>query len=70
MGGAGAAPVQSEPGPAEAGYQSDEEDTANPMSYDEKRQVGGSMNFIPFSRDSNSISINVRQSVCKFLINM
>ena len=25
----------------EAGYQSDEEDTAVPMSYDEKRQVSG-----------------------------
>merc|ERR1719270_145047 len=45
--GAGAAPVQSEPAPAEAGYQSDEEDTANPMSYDEKRQLSLDINKLP-----------------------
>ena len=37
-----AAAAASGPAPAvEAGYQSDEEDTAVPMSYDEKRQVSG-----------------------------
>jgi len=47
VGGAAPAPVQSEPGPAEAGYQSDEEDTANPMSYDEKRQLSLDINKLP-----------------------
>ena len=38
-GGAASAPAVPALPPVEAGYQSDEEDTAIPMSYDEKRQV-------------------------------
>ena len=33
------APLPAPPPVVEAGYQSDEDDTAEPMSYDEKRQV-------------------------------
>jgi len=42
-----AAPLPAPPPVVEAGYQSDEDDTAEPMSYDEKRQLSLDINKLP-----------------------